>query len=495
MTYPSLVVMRHTFTIFIVCLCCSCSSPSNKANISGPQVTNNAPQNSEAIHLTNYMIHELMALPSMPPGLSLAISKNDSIVHAKGYGYTHLKTLTPVSTQTQFRLGSLSRLVTITALLKLVEDGRLTFEDHLEALLPEYPKKQYPITVQQLATGLSGMPHYSPQDVYNKTNYTNIDDALTVFAHIPLAAPPGTTYKYSTHSYTLLSKIIEKSAQTTFPDLLKTRIFEPLHMTTTNIENIEQLPATITAVFEPYTESIHENYLKQIDTLKNYSYSWAGAGMISTPTDLVRLGNAYINGFIKQEQLRTVFQIQRLHSGDTIRQSMGWDKNWDMDNRFIFEQDGAAQGARSIVSVFPEERLSIALMANALQIRAIEETAHTLAIPFLTPLSPIEQPKGIFRLDLQEDIRGTWVQKTGTLILDGENDRLILEPGTSDEALFKLVYLNRAHHYALIHPDGILYCDIHQVQDTITGKVMYYRGPNLHKTSTEPPYLKFKSIN
>ena len=485
-------VLTRLFTyISIVFLSLSCTNYHSYSQENRPGSVNKESKKIASKNLIDYMVNELMKLPNMPPGISLAISKNDSIIYTKGYGYTSLRTKEKVTTSTQFRVGSLSRVITITVLLKLIEQGRLSFDDTIENILPSYPKKEHTITIKQLASGLSGMPNYTKEDRFTKTSYTNVDEALNVFSHIPLAYKPGEKYLFSTHSYTLLSKIIEKTSNKNFPSVLNQTIFDPLVMNSTGLENLNSPTSKMSNLFQLSTKTINKGYLTEITSPKDYSYSWAGAGMISTPTDLVRLSNSYLNGFIKKETLKTIFEVQILNSNDTIRQSIGWDKNWDMDNRKVFEQDGYAEGARNIISVFPNEKLSISIMTNAFRLLAIEETAHTLAIPFLTESSPKKQPKGFFKLNIEEDVRGKWKKRKGTLILNGENDRLIINPKTPNEEIFKLVYLNRDNKYALIHPDGILYSEINLDNKQLSGKVMYYRGPNLHKTSTEAPYLKF----
>lgn len=490
--------MKNIYNILPVIIICfltlsiSTSCSTNTKETKQEDKTSNI-ENTESENLVNYMVNELMKLPSMPPGISLAVSKNNSLIYSKGYGYASLKTKKPVTHNTQFRAGNLSRVITITSLLKLIEEGKLSFDDTLEELLPNYPKKQYPITVKQLAVGLSGMENYSKQDKFTQTSYNNVDDALGVFSHVPLSDKPGEKYKYSTHSYTLLSKIIEQVSNKSFPDVLNEKIFNPLAMNSTNLEDVNNKSKQMSNLFKLNREGINNGYLTQIDSPKDYSYSWAGAGMISTPSDLVKLANSYINGFIEKETFNTIFEIQKLNSNDTIRESIAWDKNWDMSNRKVFEQDGSAEGTRNIVSVFPDEKLSISLMTNAFRLWAIEETAHTLALPFLTKPSPKKQPTGVFNLEVNEDVRGEWVKKDGTIILNGENDRLIVNHNNKDKETFQLVYLNRENKYALIHPDGILYTEINSNNNLISGKVMYYRGPNLHKPSTEPPYLKFIS--
>lgn len=480
--------------VFVLTLNLNCSSKKSDSKEKNEDVKNVKSDNSDSEALVNYMIHELMKLPSMPPGISLAISSNNNIIYSKGFGYTNLKTKKMVTPETQFRAGSLSRLITITSLVKLVQDGALSFNDTLHKLLPNYPQKKYSFTIKQLASGLSGMENYTNQDTFTQTSYNSVDEALSVFSHVPLAYKPGEKYNYSIHGYTLLSKVIEKVSNQSFIDVLNQDIFAPLSMNSTGIEDLKNRPKQMTSLYKLNKEDINKGYLTQIDTLKDYSYSWAGAGIISTPTDLLKLANSYTNGFIKKEELLTIFETQKLNSGDTIRETIGWDKNWDMDNRKVFEQDGSAEGTRNIISVFPDEKLSIALMTNAFRLWAVEETAHTLAIPFLTKPSPQKQPKGIFKLKIDEDVRGEWIKRNGYIVLNGENDRLVINPDTPNQEVFKLIYLNRQNKYALIHPDGILYSEINLNEGSITGKVMYYRGPNLHKTSTEPPYLKFTSL-
>ncbi|WNB18863.1 serine hydrolase domain-containing protein [Marivirga arenosa] len=481
-------------TFFLLLAISSCSVKTSELSENKEASKAKESENKEALNLITYMMNELIKQPAMPPGISLALSSNSKIIYSKGFGYTNLRTKQSVTPETQFRAGSLSRLITITSLAKLIEQGKISFDDTLHTILPDYPHKKYAFTIKQLASGLSGMDNYTEQDKFMQSNYYSVDEALSVFSHVPLAHKPGEKYKYSIHSYTLLSKVLEKVSNQSFIDVLNQDIFSPLSMNSTSIEDLKNRSEQMTGLFKLNEEDINKGYLTQIDTLKDYSYSWAGAGIISTPTDLLKLANSYTNGFIKKEELHTVFEIQKLNSGDTIRETIGWDKNWDMDDRKVFEQDGSAEGARNIVSVFPDSNLSIALMTNAFRLWAIEETAHTLAIPFLTDPAPQQQPKGIFKLEIDEDVRGEWIRRDGYIVLDGENDRLVIDPDTQNQEIFKLIYLNRKNKYALIHPDGILYSEISLNEVSITGKVMYYRGPNLHKTSTEPPYLKFTSL-
>lgn len=449
------------------------------------QVTRNPQQ------LVDAMINEFMQLPTTPPGLGLAVGKHDSICYAKGYGVSDLNAAQAVDTTTQFRWGSGSRLATISALLQLMELGKLDFKDKLSEVLPSYPQKEHPISIRQLAVGLSGMDNHVLDDLSDQTHFKSVDEALAVFEQLPLDREPGESYRFSLQNFTVLAKVMEEVSGKSFPEVLQQYVFNPLDMAGASIENIHALGPQMSQLFEFNPNIDFEGGFRKIGRPKDYSYSWAGAGLRASPIDLVKLGQAYHNGTIAERWLSAIFQIQTLSSGDTIRQSIGWDKNWDMANRRVFEQDGVAQGARNIISVFPDQQFTLAIMANATNLRAIEETAHTLAIPFLTRPAPIKQRKGRFKLNLFEDVRGAWVKREAVLNLSGATGCLQIAPGTANEECYSLMYLERGNQYALFHPDGILYTEINVGSEGLSGRVMYYRGPNLHKTSTEPPYLRF----
>jgi CubicO group peptidase (beta-lactamase class C family) len=448
----------------------------------------------ESRDLVTSMVEELMRLPNTPPGISVAISYDSNIIFSEGFGYSDLKMKKRVTSKTQFRAGSLSRMVTITAFAKLVEKGDLNFDDIVYQHVPNYPKKEYPFNIKQLVIGLSGMPHYSDQDSLEERHYKDVEDALSVFSHVPLSHKPGDKYQYSIHGYTLLSRIMEKASNKNFHTLLNDELLKPLSLLSTGPEILSKPNIEMSKLYQLHLDGINKNLPTQINNPKDYSYSLAGIGLVSTPTDMVKLATSFTNGFVRKDIVDTIFERQMLNSGDTIRQGIGWDQNWDMADRKVFEQDGSGEGTRSIVSVFPKHKIAISIMTNALRLHAIEETAHTLSLPFLTAPSPEKQPIGDFELNVKEDDGGNGIKMKGNLILNGENDRLIINPNTENEEMYKLIYLKRKNIYALIHPEGILYTEINLNNKIITGKVMYYRGPNIHKTSGEPPYIKFKSI-
>ncbi len=448
-----------------------------------------------SLDLVETLMEELMKLPDTPPGMSVAVSSNDQIIFAEGYGYSNLSTKQRVTPKTQFRAASVSKIITVTALAKLMEEDKLNVNGFVHEYLPSYPKKTHPFTIKQLSGHLSGTPHYSNKDKVEVRHYHSVEDALDVFSHIPLLSKPGDTYRYSTHAYTLLSRVMEKASNKSFLNLLKEDVLKPLSMHSTGPHEINNPTKDMTALYNVHRDGINKRLHTKIIYPENPSYKWAGGGLISTPSDLVKMANSYMNGFIKTKVVDAIFETQRLNSGEATGVGIGWRQNWDIDNRRIYEHAGAMEGTRTVVSLFPDQELAISVMGNAMALWRIEETAHMLALPFLTVAAPLVQPKGMAKLSIMALNReGKQVKKNGTLILDGEHDRIIIDSDTENEQAYKLIYMQRGNTYALIHPHGILYTEISLNSDAVSGKTMYYASANVTKPSKGIPFFQFNGI-
>src|SRR5258706_15952533 len=174
--------------------------------IQTPSYSQNAEQ--EATDLVRTMANELLKNSHLP-GMSIAVSKHGKIIFAEGFGYADVENKAPVTIKTQFRTASVAKVITATAVGKLVQDGKLDLAIPVQKYVPFFPIKSFPINSRQLAGHIGGLPHYSHADKIENRFYTSVKDALGVFSHEDLIAEPGTKNSYSTHGYTLLSAVIE----------------------------------------------------------------------------------------------------------------------------------------------------------------------------------------------------------------------------------------------------------------------------------------------
>jgi CubicO group peptidase (beta-lactamase class C family) len=133
--------------------------------------------------------------------------------------------------QTVYQSGSVGKQFTATAVMLLVEEGRLALDDPLSSHLRETPPPWKDVTLRHLLTHTSGIPDY---DIPLQHEYTD-GDLLRAFAAPPLDSPPGTAYRYSNTGYALLGLVIERVSGRFYGDLLADRVFRPLGMESTRV--------------------------------------------------------------------------------------------------------------------------------------------------------------------------------------------------------------------------------------------------------------------
>src|SRR5690349_20079161 len=142
------------------------------------------------------------------PGLSLAVIRNGEIVLAKGYGLANVEHQVAVKPETIFQSGSMGKQFTATAVMMLVEEGRLALDDKLNKYFPDAPEGWRNITIRHLLTHTSGMTDY-PQGFDFRRDYTE-DELYERAKAIPLAFPPGDKWSYSNLGYVMLGILIRK---------------------------------------------------------------------------------------------------------------------------------------------------------------------------------------------------------------------------------------------------------------------------------------------
>src|SRR5208282_3427192 len=110
------------------------------------------------------------------PGLALAVAVGGKIVYSEGFGYADLEERVPVWPTTKFRIGSISKPLTATALMQLVEAGKLDLDAPVQKYVPTFPDKGAVITVRMVAGHLAGIRHYQGEEMTMQRHYDNVLD-------------------------------------------------------------------------------------------------------------------------------------------------------------------------------------------------------------------------------------------------------------------------------------------------------------------------------
>jgi len=172
------------------------------------------------------------------PGCAVLVIKDGKAVFRKGYGVTDLHSLHAIGPETNFRLASLSKQFTATAIMLLVHDGKLRYDTHLSDVFPGFPAYGMAITIRHLLNHTSGLVDY--EDIMDK-QYAGVPDERIpqikdagvlelLKQQLRTKFPPGARWDYSNSGYVTLAMVVEKKSGMSFGDFLHQKIFEPLEM-------------------------------------------------------------------------------------------------------------------------------------------------------------------------------------------------------------------------------------------------------------------------
>jgi CubicO group peptidase (beta-lactamase class C family) len=171
------------------------------------------------------------------PGAAVLVLENGRVAFERGYGVADLRTMRPIDELTNFRLASVTKQFTAAAVVLLVREGKLRYEDTLTSLFPEFPSYGRGITVRNLLQHTSGLPDYEslmpPPDRGVPVEDAQISDAGVLGLLERQEAgkfPPGTRWDYSNSGYVVLGLVVEKASGLPFGRFLRERIFAPLGM-------------------------------------------------------------------------------------------------------------------------------------------------------------------------------------------------------------------------------------------------------------------------
>ncbi|MFY2558016.1 serine hydrolase [Corallococcus terminator] len=171
---------------------------------------------------------------------ALLVADDKGIILKKGYGQANFEWQLPVTPDTKFRIGSVTKQFTAVLILKLVEEGKVGLEDSITKHLPDYRQDTGArITVTHLLNHTSGIPSYTSRPDFGEKisrNPYTVPDFVKQFASGDLEFEPGSKYSYNNSGYFLLGAIIEKVTGKTYAQVLRERIFEPVGMKNTGFD-------------------------------------------------------------------------------------------------------------------------------------------------------------------------------------------------------------------------------------------------------------------
>ena len=297
-------------------------------------------------------------LPEHCGAAVLAIDHGE-VIFQQTFGTADIESQAPVTEQTNFRIASITKQFTATAIMLLVDEGKLSLDDRLDTFFPGFPDYGRRITVRQILNHRSGLPDY--EDLVPEHTTLQLHDLDVLKIILDTDAPifePGTDYKYSNTGYALLGLIVEQVAKQPFHDFLRDRIFKPLemHNTLMYVRGLNEVP------HRAFGHSKVDGRWTRSDQSVTSAVRGDG-GIYSSLNDLTRWLAA-----LDQKKLLSDAAYQEMFTpvptdDDTIAYGFGWRIDTYKDTPRV-HHTGGTRGFSLCLQRFPDRNAAVVVLFN-----------------------------------------------------------------------------------------------------------------------------------
>ncbi len=376
------------------------------------------------------------------PGYAVGVVQNGELVFAKGYGMANLEYGVPITAQSRFYIGSMSKQITAAAVALLVQQGKVQLTDDVHKYVPELPDYGHSITVDNLIHHTSGIRDWTSIHLFSgldpryEDRLDNSDVLQLILRQRSLNFVPGTDFRYSSSGYILLAKIVERASGQTLPEFAKQNIFGPLGMEHTLFDDnyARILPQRV----ESYRQVGNHHYERW---LKHFNI-YGDGGVISTVEDLAKWDtNFYRDQLGNSGLVEMLLTRGRLNSGEQIHYAFGLELDTHNGYRVV-KHNGGMLGFNVDMVRFPDQRLTVIVLGNSqdayvtglafdIADRLLPAKQALNSKPSMVPASQVtltsdesKKYEGSYAI---RDLNNRWVVrlKDGQLSVEGTEQRLL----------------------------------------------------------------------
>ncbi len=315
------------------------------------------PLNESQTEITNYLFQDYIG---EKPSASFIVIKDGEIKTCQSFGFADLDKGIKANCNTNYRIASVTKQFTAMAIMKLISQGKLTYETKISELFPDFPEYGNEITVKELLNHRSGLIEYFklyPKDSKNQIVDKDVFELLkqqdsTIFK-------PNKKYKYSNSGYVVLSQIVEKNSGMSFKDFMDKEIFEPLQMNNSTVY-LKDLEIKNRAYGYKFNDTIYE--------LKD-QYGWSAVqgdgGIYSSVNDYYKWDQAlYTDDLITQKELKPAFSNWDENGmNDKDGYGFGWSILTKNETKYYLHSGGST-GFKTFSLRIPSKNISVAILTN-----------------------------------------------------------------------------------------------------------------------------------
>ena len=297
------------------------------------------------------------------PGVTVAVATPTADLWSEGFGQADVENDVPATAKTIYRIASITKPMTATAVMQLSERGELDLDAPIQAYVPTFPEKPWLITARLLIAHLAGVRDFEGDEGQNATHYpygsVPLTHFLDGFKDASLLHEPGTRFRYSTYGYNLLGCAIEAASGTDYLTFVRKNIFAPAGMADIYPGDPVDVPdrACGYALREDGSGICPAKVADLSDHLP-------GGGFCATAEAVVRFGAALQSGLLLQpETLHEMFTRQRTKGGQDTRFGLGWFP-WTHHGEREVAHGGKHHGASTMLYLRPDSGIAVGLLTN-----------------------------------------------------------------------------------------------------------------------------------
>lgn len=296
------------------------------------------------------------------PGCALGVIKDGKLIYSRGYGVANFEYNIPISDSSVFRIGSTSKQFTAACIILLAQQGKLDLDDTLDKYYPDFPDYAKKITIKHLLHHTSGIRDYLMvsllKGIRDDDYYTDKELMSWMINQSDLNFEPGEEHLYSNTGYWLLGQIVNKAAGMSMAEYAKKEIFEPLGMTNTHFHDDHTLIVKNRAIgYTPGDNDDYKIYTTTLDIIGD-------GGIFTTVRDVKKWDDAFYNSKVLSKEFWDMMtKGGKLNNGDTIDYACGL-LITEYKGLKEIRHGGAFVGYRAEIVRFPEQHLSVVVLAN-----------------------------------------------------------------------------------------------------------------------------------
>ena len=330
------------------------------------------------------------------PSIQVAIGKDQQVIFNEAFGLADVENNVQATPNTKYRIGSVSKWITATSVMALVDQGKIDLDSPIQTYCKTYPVKEFKVSTRQLLNHTSGIRHYIDYDdeikkatsielanqlkskrdrdiISSYTRYSDIESTLDSFKQDSLLFEPGTEWSYSSHAYRVLGCVLEGASQKSYRELIDELVFRKAKLKSTIDDDSWAIIPNRAAGYR-----LNRDKTLRLADMRDVSENLPAGGHLSTASDLIVFSQAFRNGtLLSNESISTMSRPFRLIEVKTERESSWRDaipsKNYyGYGTMFFPSKDdmwlghtGRIAGGSSIVLLHPKYNLSIAILTNA----------------------------------------------------------------------------------------------------------------------------------